>query len=393
MRIVVICSAAETIIWHRGELIRDMSKLGHEVIALAPDDAHKWREPVEEFGCTYFQIYMEKTGMNVLADLKCRSSIRHALDIFRPDCVFLYHSKPICYGAVAAQQAGVSDIFAIVTGLGSVLRGDSARCRAVRPVLGRLYQKGLSCCKKVFFQNHDDYEFMLKNKMISEQSDVTFINGSGVNMSHFKAAPLQNKLRFLFLGRLLRDKGIFEYLEAAEIVKAKYPHAEFMVAGGMDSNPTAAKFDDLAAYIDKGTVDYLGRLDDVRPAISECDVFVLPSYHEGTPKSVLEAMSMGRAVLTTDAPGCRETVLNGYNGWLVPTRNSRALAERMTWMIENESERIRMGTNSVTLCEEKFKVEKVNATILKAMGLEEEKRVPAKITSITTELLGAAAVG
>ena len=184
-------------------------------------------------------------------------------------------------------------------------------------------------------------------------------------------APLSTESapRFLLIGRLLGDKGIREYVQAAEQVKLQYPETQFDLVGWIDANPNTITQPELDSWTAAGTVNFLGRLNDVRPAIGDCSVYVLPSYREGTPRTVLEAMAMGRAVITTDAPGCRETVVDGDNGFLVPIKDADALAQAMLRFIEQPELFAQMGLRSRAIAEEKYDVHKVNAQMLKGMGL------------------------
>jgi len=196
------------------------------------------------------------------------------------------------------------------------------------------------------------------------------VNGSGVDLAHYDLAPLPEAPVFLFIGRLLTDKGIVEYAEAARQVKARYPEARFLVAGWLDSNPTAISQQQLDGWINDGIIEFLGKLDDVRPAIGQCAVYVLPSYREGTPRTVLEAMSMGRPVITTDAPGCRETVIDGRNGFLVPVKAIDELAEAMIKLAGDSGLREIMGKESRLIAEDKYDVHKVNRSMLRQLGLD-----------------------
>jgi len=197
------------------------------------------------------------------------------------------------------------------------------------------------------------------------------LNGSGVDTSHFAATPLQSsRPAFLLIARLLGDKGIREYVEAARIVKARHSETRFRLVGDLDTNPDSVSSDELYEWQAGGAVEYLGKLNDVRSAIADCSVYVLPSYYrEGTPRTVLEAMSMGRAIITTDSPGCRETVVEGKNGFLVATRSVDELVAAMEKLIERPDLIERMGVESRRIAEEKYDVHKVNSVIMREMGL------------------------
>ena len=179
---------------------------------------------------------------------------------------------------------------------------------------------------------------------------------------------LSSKCEFLYIGRLIKDKGILEYLEACRMIKEQFPEIRCLLVGPYDTNPSALKPNELHFYIDRKIVEYFGEQSDVRPFISQCSVYVLPSYHEGTPKTVLEAMAMNRPIITTNVPGCRETVVNGVNGFLVPFQNAEAVADKMKWFILNPENIELMGMKSLQLCKEKFDVKKVNKDIISHMN-------------------------
>jgi len=188
-------------------------------------------------------------------------------------------------------------------------------------------------------------------------------------LEDYTQTPLSNAPKFLLIARLLKDKGIYEYIEAAKLVKSRYPHACFSIVGPPDPSPSGIGLNQLKEYIRQGIIEYHGRTDDVRPFISEANVYVLPSYREGTPRTVLEAMAMGRPIITTDVPGCRETVKSGYNGFLVPVKNATALSEAMVKFVQSPALISQMGAASRKFAEEKYDVHKVNQIILGNMGL------------------------
>ena len=232
-----------------------------------------------------------------------------------------------------------------------------------------LYKQAFKCSKAVFFQNNDDKQVFIQAGLLKDKQ-IVMIPGSGVNIEKFVQVELPIIPTFLFIGRLIRDKGVEEYLEACTKIKAKYmDKVRCLLVGPFDSNPSALKPEDLQIYINKGIVEYFGEQNDVRPYISQCSVYVLPSYHEGTPKTVLESMAMGRAIITTDAPGCRETVKNGRNGYLVPIKNVDAVMNKMINLIEHPDVVKQMGQESRKMAVEHFDVEIVNDIILKTMGM------------------------
>ena len=220
----------------------------------------------------------------------------------------------------------------------------------------------------VFFQNQDDKQTLVDLGLLPIEKTV-LINGSGVNLDYFTTKPLPEGTSFLYIGRLLNDKGVGEYLEASIRIKQIYGKmVRCLLVGPFDSNPSALSPENLATYLKQG-VEYFGEQTDVRPFIANCNVYVLPSYHEGTPKTVLEAMAMGRPIITTNAPGCRETVIEGINGFLVPIKNIDAIVAKMKRFIDNPGLAEIMGAESRRLAEEKFDVRKVNRLIMKTMGI------------------------
>ncbi|WP_236688340.1 glycosyltransferase family 4 protein [Photobacterium kishitanii] len=239
-------------------------------------------------------------------------------------------------------------------------------------IVVNLYRIALKNAKSVIFQNHDNMNLFI-DKGIVDKSKCYVVNGSGVDLKHFKLTSLTKEPNFLLIARLLGDKGIREYVKAAKLIKGKYPNALFELVGPEDPSIDGITIDRVNKWTDSGYIQYKGSSNDVRPFIKKCNIFVLPSYHEGMPRTVLEAMAMGRPILTTDVPGCRETVMNGENGWLVEKANFEQLAERMIWFIENQDQWKVMGQKSYSIANEKFDVHKVNAEILKIMGISNEK--------------------
>lgn len=367
MKIMILSSYAPTLFFFREDMMAAMMENGHEIIAAAPESEEEWADKFKERNIKYVSIKgIERTSTNPIKDVIGFFSILKAITKEKPEKIFTYQAKTVIYGCIAAKIAGVKEIYALMGGLGSVFRNNKKSF--ARNIMKIEYNVAFKYCDKVFFQNKDDSKEMLDIGLV-KKGQVVMINGSGVNMIKFSEKPIPKEPVFLFIGRIIKDKGVAEYIEAAEIVKEKYPEAKIQIVGYFDTNPTAIKKEEIQPYIDKGIIEYLGSTDDVRPFLERCSVYILPSYHEGTPKSVLEAMATGRPVITTDAPGCRETVIDGVNGFLVPVKNSKVLAEKMIWMIEHREEAEKMGEKSLEICKEKFDVNKVNEVILKTMKL------------------------
>src|SRR5690554_307232 len=375
MSFLLIAGFADSLIVFRKPLIEALLNKGLIVHVAAPElmaNAEVMAE-LNKLGVIAHDIPMQRTGMSPLADLRTLLVLWQLMRQVKPHYVLGYTIKPVIYGTLAAWLARVPQRFALITGLGFAFIGeeDGQRSR-VRALVQGLYRKALKRSHTVFFQNPDDEALFRQLNILSSTTISCVINGSGVDVAQFEVAPLSTEgaPRFLLIGRLLGDKGVREYVQAAEQVKQRYPQVQFDLVGWIDSNPNTITQPELDRWVAAGTINFLGRLSDVRPAIAQASVYVLPSYREGTPRTVLEAMAMGRAVITTDAPGCRETVVDGDNGFLVPVKDADALAQAMLRFIEQPELIIQMGQRSREIAEEKYDVHKVNAQMLAGMGLD-----------------------
>jgi glycosyltransferase involved in cell wall biosynthesis len=370
-KIVVVAGLAESLIRFRGELLDAMRANGHEVIAIAPEDDDSVRKRLSEKGIEYHVVPMARTGLNPFADLRYLLKLSQCLRRIKPDLVLAYTIKPVVYGLPAARLAGVSRRYALITGLGYAFTDAEASLsrNVIKRLASWLYKFGLRSATGLFFQNPDDQK-LFREQGISRESVPTFvINGSGVDTDSFPEAALPNQPNFLFVGRVLRDKGVVEYSDAARSIKSNYPQATFHLVGPLDSNPSGISAETVSGWEKEGHIKYHGAVSDVKPHIAACSVFVLPSYREGTPRSVLEAMSSGRAIVTTDAPGCRETVIDGANGYLVKPRDSVDLAKAMGRLADSSELRERMGRTSRELAVQKYDVHRVNTIMLETMNL------------------------
>ena len=367
MKILVLSSHTPSLLWFRIDMMLDFMRRGYEVVAVGNEKEDIWDIRFRQYGIKYRQAFIQRNGTNPLKDLKTLKSLRKIIKEERPDKIFAYNAKTVIYGNIAAKKEGVK-IYSLVAGLGSVFMGKGFKNKLMQLILKMEYRRSLKYSDIVFFQNKDDVGIFLENKMIIRDK-VVLLRGSGVNLDKFNIQNFPDKFGFLFIGRLIKDKGICEYLKACEIVKAKYPEVRCLVVGPFDSNPTALRKEELKSYLDNGTIEYFGEQEDVRPCLAQCNVFVLPSYREGTPKTVLEAMASYRAVITSDAPGCRETVVDGENGYLVPIKDHLKLAEKMIYLYEKQETINNMAKIGRRMAEEIFDVKKVNNVIVSAMEL------------------------
>lgn len=370
-RVIVVGSYADSLITFRGPLLQRLVSQGHEVIACAPSAPDDIIEALDAMGVTYRDVPFDRAGMRPDRDFRV---LRVLIALFRelkPDVVLSYTIKPVIYGMLAAGLAGVPGRFAMITGLGYTFIGSTMKARLVGLVTRQLYRLSLRRAKRVFFQNPDDRALFEHYGLTRGPDQAAIINGSGVDLNVFRPAPIPDDgPSFLLIARLLTDKGIREYVDAARMIRAKHPASAFHLVGWLDEgNPAGITKAELEGWVDEGVVHYHGQLQDVRPVIAAASVYVLPSYREGTPRTVLEAMAMGRPIVTTDAPGCRETVEHGENGFLVPVRDADALVEAMVRFVEEPSLIQAMGRRSRQIAEQKYDVYEVNNVILRTMGL------------------------
>jgi glycosyltransferase involved in cell wall biosynthesis len=369
VRIAVIASYAPSLVNFRGSLLKAMEQLGAELLLIAPELNSDVLTHLGLQRSAIFNIQMERNGINPLQDLTTFCLLWKCLNKFAPDIVLAYTAKPVIYGTFAAYLSGVTKRYALITGLGSLFTSNSRKPSCITRITAQLYRLSLRYNTAVIFQNPDDEELFRKSKILSSFTLTHIVNGSGVDIDYFSPSPLPESAVFLLMARLIGDKGIREYVAAAQQVRLQYPQARFMLAGEIDSNPTAISSRELQTWIDSGNIEYLGSIKDPRSAIAKCSVYVLPSYREGTPRSVLEAMAMGRPIITTDAPGCRETVKHGVNGYLIPVHDVNALVASMEKLIVSPDLRYQFGIASRYIAEEKYDVHKVNQQMLTAMNL------------------------
>ncbi len=366
MKVIVVSPKNRTVYNFRGDLIKEIIAYGHEVLVTGPDriDVDK----IEALGAKFVEIPMKKNGLNPLEDLKYRDALYALFKAEKPDVVFGYTSKPVIYGSMAAKKAGVKHIVPMVTGAGYAFTAQTIKARIIKAIMSFLYKRAFRCADVAIFQNSDDLKQFTESKLVQKEK-CRVVNGSGVNMEKFSLAPYPEQLTFFMLSRVMYSKGIREYLEACTLLKEKYPNVRCMLLGACEDIQDSISKADLQPYIDKGIVEHFGETDRVADYYAQCSVYVLPSYREGTPRTVLEAMAMGRAVITTDAPGCRETVMDGKNGFLVPVQDGRAVFEKMEQFVLNPSLVEQMGKASYEYCKEKFDVLKVNEDMRKHLNI------------------------
>ncbi|WP_415715137.1 glycosyltransferase family 4 protein [Maridesulfovibrio sp.] len=369
MKIAIIGGYGPSLINFRGPMLRAMEDAGHDIYGIAPLDSSDVPQKLAHWGIKFIEAPIQRKGMNPAKDLAALFALIKILKQIQPDAVLSYTIKPVIYGSIAAKLTGVKDIYSMITGLGYAFGQTTGKRGMLFKLVKNMYQAGLTCNKTVLFQNPDDCNLFKELGIIPKNKSTVITNGSGVDLSHYASSPVpQTNPVFLCISRLLKEKGVREFAEASMQLKRKYPQAEFRLVGPHDNGPDSIR-DDLTITWQNNGVECIGPVDDVRGELQNCSVYVLPSYREGTPRSVLEAMATGRPIVTTDTTGCRETVIEGQNGFMVPVKDTSALEQAMEKFIIQPELLQPMGDASLAYAAEKFDVNKVNATILKAMGL------------------------
>lgn len=371
-RLALISSHAVSIANFRGSLVREMIRRGATVYAFAPDHDDASRSEVLSLGAVPVDCSMSRTGMNPLRDIGDLLRLTMQLRRLKLDATFAYFIKPVIYGTLAARLAGVPERYSMIEGAGYVFTDDAKptiRRRLLRNFVIRLYRLGLSQAEHVFMLNPDDKALFVNEGMVAANK-VHLLDGIGLELHRYQVArPVFRPVCFILIGRMLREKGIYDFIEAARSVKTHYSEVRFILLGSIDVNPGSISKAEVHTWVAEGIVEWPGHVPDVRPWIAEASVFVLPSYREGLPRSTQEAMAMGRPVITTDAPGCRETVVQGVNGFIVPIRDSDALAQAMMRFVDQPELIEPMGAASRRMAEERFNAPKINAAILDVMTI------------------------
>ena len=369
----MIAGLSRSLLNFRGPFLAAIQSRGHEVIAIAPIDegTESVKSELANRSIAFESINLARGGLNPGQDLASIRQLQQAFERLRPDLVLAYTAKPVIYSGIAARRVGNIRFFPLITGLGyAFMEGGDLKRRLVRGVVEQLYRRSLAGAETVIFQNPDDELLFRERRLMPATVPSARVNGSGVDLEAFPSQTLPKAPIFLMLARLVVDKGVREYVEAARIVRQRFPQAVFRLAGKLDPNPAGIQRRELKGWVATGAIEYLGEVHPVHDLLAQCRFYVLPSYREGTPRSVLEAMAISRPIITTVAPGCRETVKHGVNGLLIPPRDAGALADAMIRLIESSDAEVqRMADASLALVREKFDVHKVNQRMLEIMGL------------------------
>ena len=374
-KVIIIGTVASSILSFRANLISALLEQ-HSVYAFVSEYSQDELDDIATLGAIPITYELSRGGMNPLADAKATYALSKKIKEISPDLVFSYFSKPVIFGTLAAKLAKVPRVIGMLEGLGYAFteqpEGLSKKAQLIKSIQVLLYKIALPQLDKIIFLNPDDPKDLLETYHIKVKQ-VEVLGGIGLNLDEYNYQPIEtldSPINFLFIGRMLKEKGIHDFVAAAKIVKQSYPNVQFTVLGAIDSsNPGALQQSELDRLVSLNIINYPGQVDDVQKWIEDSHVFVLPSYREGVPRSTQEAMAIGRAVITTDVPGCRETVVDGVNGFLVEKWNPQALAEKMIYFIEHPEEIKKMGYESYKIAQDKFDADKVNKRLINMLGL------------------------
>ncbi|TCM21376.1 glycosyltransferase involved in cell wall biosynthesis [Novosphingobium sp. PhB165] len=375
MKVLVLSSLAYSLTNFRGALLRELKANGHHVVAVAPDGNAAVEAELANWGVGFRIVPMDRTGTSLIGDAALLAAYTRLMVAEKPDLVLAYTQKPIIYGGIAARLMCVPRFYAMMSGLGYVFSEAAAHRRLLRRAVARLYREAVRRARGVFVFNADDRQDMIDLGIVHEHQNVVRVPGSGVDLERFALAPLpRGRMRFLLVGRLMRDKGVQEFLEAAALIRRDHADVEFCILGHYETaNPTGIDEVECARLSRQFPVQFIPGTSDVRPYLASCSVFVLPSYYrEGLPRTILEAMATGRPVITTDMPGCRDPIIEGENGFLISPRDTAALRRAMQRFIDDPELVARMGARSRSLAEKVYDVRKVNHQLLDEMDLLRE---------------------
>ncbi|EPF73101.1 glycosyltransferase family 4 protein [Acinetobacter indicus] len=375
MKVIIVGTVASSFYGFRADLIRTLLKKGHQVYAFTSEYTAEDLKKIEKLGATPITYTLNRGGLNPLADIIATYRLSKKIKKINPDLLFSYFSKPVIFGTLAAKLAKAPRVIGMLEGLGYTFteqpEGLSKKTQLIKKIQVFLYKIALPQLDQLIFLNPDDPKDLLKKYAIQVKK-VEVLGGIGLNLEHYKySTNFTSDISFIFIARLLAEKGIHDYIEAAKIVKEKYPLVKFIVLGAIDKEALGSlKEEELASLVKTNIIEYPGHVSNVSEWIENSSVFVLPSYYrEGVPRSTQEAMAIGRAIITTDVPGCRETVVDGVNGFLVPKWDAEALAEKMIYFIEHPEQVRLMGAESYKIAVEKFDAEKVNQRLVNILGL------------------------
>ena len=371
MNVIIMNNKAASLVNFWRVLIIRLREEGHRVTCLVPGGDLEAESTLRSLGAEVWNYPLDNKGLNPFHDFRTCMALYRIFRDLKGDILYASTIKSVIYGLPMAALAGIRARYAMITGLGYMFEADSPRKRLLTCLAALLYRIALSFGRVVFFQNTDDVATFRQWHCLPSGARTVLTKGTGVDTVHFSPMPHVNGKPpvFLLVGRLLEAKGLYEFAEAARIIKRTHPEAEFRLLGAPEESRGGVPMSTVQGWEKEGILSYLGVTRDVRPYVAEADVVVLPSWREGLPCSLMEAMSMGRAILATDVPGCRDVVVSGKNGLLVPAHNPQELAKAMLQLLEQPEVTVEMGRQGRLIAENELDARKAADLILKEMKL------------------------
>jgi len=365
-KMLVVCPYTKGLLNFQGQLLERIVEQGYDVTVCGPYENIDIRARFDAMKVKFINVPLNRSGMNPFNEISSVLALKKVFSENCPDKILTTGLKAILLGSLINFFNGRVEIYSMFQGLGHTFTDNSFRVKIINLIVKYVCRFSLIRNKGVFFLNPDDLKVFVEGKIIRKEQAV-LVNGCGVDLDQFQVtrAKLEGPV-FLMIARLIKNKGVREYVEAARIIKLKYPEVRVQLLGSLDAHPSSLPREFVE---EAGIIEYIGPTKDVRPYIKNCSVYVLPSYREGVPRSVMEAMAMARPIIVTDVPGCRETIVDGENGFMVPSRDIPALANAMERFISNPQLIEPMGLVSRRMVEEKFDVHKVNENLMREMEI------------------------
>ena len=371
--ILIITADSHSIIRFRLSLIQNFLARGYKVSVVAPKNifSNILQREMNGLGVEVIFFKLSRTGLNMFKELISLLELYKIVKNYKPNIIISYLIKPVIYTGLILRFFKKIRYFPLITGVGyGLYEKNFIKHKILKFFIIKLYKEGIKSSERIFFFNQDDKALFYELKIITKNKLSAIINGSGVNMSLYPFSHLPKKPVFLMISRLIVDKGVREYVQAARFVRSLFPNVVFQLAGSLDENPESISKEELQSWIGQENIKYLGEIKSVQSILKSCKFFVLPSYREGLPRSTLEALSTGRPIITTDVPGCRETVIHKKNGLLVQSRDYKSLANAMIQLLKENDKNIKiMARESYLIAKKKFEVGKVNQSMLDLMNL------------------------
>lgn len=365
MKVLMIAPHKKAYTNFRKNIIAKMLEMDWEIHLIAPEECG---DILDILKVSYYTLPFNRISMNLLKDVKYIKEMNQLIKTIKPDIIISEGFKPNLFSSICKIRNREIDLYLLINGLGSVFDTYSLKKRFIKKIGELLYTCLIVSSTRTFFQNWDDLN-LFDSKKIIKSGKCVHINGSGVDMEHYNSLKYPDKTSFIMICRLIKEKGVLEYLEAAEIVKSEYPEVEFKLAGGFDDNPNSLSYDDVEKYISNGTISYLNSVTDVRPLIESSSVFILPTYYnEGLPRTILECMAMKRAIITSDWKGCRDAVNDNVNGFLSKPKDIDSLVKNINHFIIQPELIKKMGRKSYNICKRKYEVNQVSESMLKVIS-------------------------